>query len=65
MATLLVTTNSFSGMAEMQLEMQLECHKLSVVLGRDFFFLMHPLHKSLMLIIIETELAVFFLRNGE
>lgn len=60
MASLLVTINSFSGMAEMQLD----CHKLSVVLGCDFF-LMHLLHKPIMLIIIETELAVFFLGNGE
>lgn len=60
MASLLVTINSFSGMAETQLD----CHKLSVVLGCDFF-LMHLLHKPIMLIIIETELAVFFLGNGE
>ena len=61
MASLLVKINSFSGMAEMQLD----CHKLSVVvLGCDFF-LMHLLHKPIMLIIIETELAVFFLGNGE
>ena len=46
-------------------EMQLDCQKLSVVLGCDFFFLMHLLHKPIMLIIIETELAVFFLGNGE
>ena len=45
-------------------ETQLDCHKLSVVLGCDFF-LMHLLHKPIMLIIIETELAVFFLGNGE
>ena len=61
MASLLVTTNSISGMEEMQLD----CHKLSVVvLGCDFF-LMHLLHKPLMLIKIETELAVSFLRNEE
>ena len=59
MTSLLVTTDSFSGMAEMQLD----CHRLSaVVFGCDF--LMHPLHKPLMFIIIETELAVFFLRKG-
>ena len=56
MASLLVTTNSFSGMEEMQLD----CHKLSVVLECDFFFLKHLLHKPLMLIIIETTCCFLF-----
>lgn len=61
MASLLVTTNNFSGMAEMQLD----CHRLSVVVFGCDFFLMHPLYKPLMLIIMETGLAVFFLGDGK
>lgn len=62
MASLLGRTNGFSEMAEMQLD----CHRLSVVeFGCDFFLKMHPLYKPLMLIIIEKEIAVFFLRKGK
>lgn len=53
--------NGFSGMAKVQFN----CHRLAAVsIGCDFFFLMHPLFKPLMLIIIETEHCYVLVKKG-